>query len=941
MPSNPPENASDERFAKAFNHSTVAMAMTDIETGSYLDVNEAFCSTTGYRSEEALGRTSLELGIWKEPKQRQQLIEQVLAQGSVTGVRVTIRHRDGSDIHGVFSVSLLPLQQRQVLLTQFVDVTRQYLAEAALKAERDLFIGGPVVVLIWLPEPEWPILYASPNATHLFGYSLEALTEGSFPFSQLISPKDGARVGSEVEHYLAAGYPSWEQRYRIVRQDGKVRWLYDFTVVEQDSDGRVSRLRGYVMDETHRIASEERLRLASLAFEQAKEGIIICDSNGNIIEVNSAFSHVTGYSAVDAIGKNPRLLASGRHDSPFYRKMWRDIETCGYWQGELWNRKKSGELYACLMSISTLSGSEGGLGYYLAIFTDITENKRHQEKLELMAHFDALTSLPNRVLLADRLRQEMVRMRRKGQLLAVCYLDLDGFKPINDHYGHDQGDRVLIEIASRLKLTLREEDTVARIGGDEFVLLLTDLDSKQECEQIIQRLLRRISEPIVSEGQSMAVSGSIGITFYPEDNSGSDALLCHADVAMYRAKMAGRNGFAFYELCRESSQDERQQLLRQAEQALQRGEFELYYQPKVDMRHEEVVGMEALIRWNHSENGLMLPLQFLPQLEGDLLQQQLDWWVIQQAIAQLVQWQRQGLMVPVSVNLNGATLMQKGFIRQLDTLLQAEEIGVANYLELEIVETSALEDIEKISEIFRQCQARGMTIALDDFGTGFSSLIYFRRLPVDALKIDQQFIRNMINDPEDMAIVESVIGLSRAFGRQVVAEGVELGEVGSFLLQMGCDIAQGYAISQPLPAADVAAWIESYRAESRWHEFMQAQWSEQELTLKLLEREHRRWVSEVQQWLTHRPHSLYYPPLLDPHQCRVGRWLDVSGRKQLADHRLFIELVRCHDEVHQLARELFESRHLSDKLSSAQLEQFLQASEALLEILQQLNSELE
>lgn len=569
--------------------------------------------------------------------------------------------------------------------------------------------------------------------------------------------------------------------------------------------------------ELERRASDERQELSARIFNETHEGILITNADGTIIDVNPTFCEITGYSREEAIGQNPRILNSGRQSPDFYTEMWQSIIAQGHWQGELWNRKKNGDLFAEMLSISALKDEYGHTSNYISLFSDITESKKQKEQLELMAHYDVLTHLPNRVLFADRFIQAIAHSKRTETLLVVCFLDLDYFKLVNDTYGHDVGDKLLIEVAKRIKASIREEDTVSRQGGDEFAVLLGDIESLEHCQKMLDRLHFSLAQPYLIDEKLLNISASSGVTLYPLDNADLDTLLRHADQAMYQAKLAGRNDFNLF------NADEDQQLivkhhqLEEIQHALKNGEFRLYYQPKVNMTTGEVFGAEALIRWSHPVKGLIPPLDFLPLIDGTTLEIKIGDWVISEALKQIKLWQQQGLSLEISVNIASYHLQSPSFITQLEAALALHPDIKSKSLQLEILESSALSDLTAISTIIKTCQNDlGVNIALDDFGTGYSSLSHLRYLSADIIKIDQSFVRDMLDDPDDYAIINGVIGLAHAFNREVIAEGVETTEHGLMLLRMGCEQAQGYGIARPMPAGELSGWLDNYQANEEW-----------------------------------------------------------------------------------------------------------------------------
>jgi len=436
-----------------------------------------------------------------------------------------------------------------------------------------------------------------------------------------------------------------------------------------------------------------------------------------------------------------------------------------------------------------------------------SEHLEQEKQLENIAHFDVLTGVPNRVLLADRLAQALARTKREQGLMAVCYLDLDGFKSVNDNFGHEAGDQVLVEVTRRIKETIREDDTVARLGGDEFVLLLVGLQAPEECVSSLHRLLLAINQPVQLREKSLRISASIGVSLYPEDEQDADTLLHHADQAMYIAKQSGKNRYHLFDAKNDQRARSHHALLQQIRHGLQHGEFELYYQPKVDLAARRMVGAEALIRWHHAQRGLLQPEEFLRVIENTELEIELGNWVIASACAQLRQWRQDGHDVEVSINISAYHLQSADFINTLrDEMQHCCPRPCHRCLQIEVLETVALEDIARVGEIIKTCREFGVGFALDDFGTGYSPLTCLSKLEVDALKIDQSFVRVMLEEKGAHAIVQGIIGLAHAFDRTVVAEGAEHAAHFQALLEMGCPIVQGYGISKPMPASALLEW---------------------------------------------------------------------------------------------------------------------------------------
>ena len=631
-----------------------------------------------------------------------------------------------------------------------------------------------------------------------------------------ILPPDAAQVCLlAIQEAAEQGFSTGRQ-YALRLPQGE-RW-FELSVSPMSADkGPLQHFICIARDITERKAVEKKLQLAARVFSHAREGITITDPQGTILDVNDAFTRITGYSSEEAIGQNPRLLSSGRQDKAFYAAMWRDLHEHAYWSGEIWNQRKDGNLFAELLTISAIRDSQGNTVQYVALFSDITALKEHQSQLEYIAHFDALTKLPNRLLMADRLQQAMSQAHRRGRQLAVAYLDLDSFKSVNDRYSHAVGDQLLIALARRMKDTLRDGDTLARMGGDEFVAVLIDLEDVAVSLPMVTRLLAAAAEPVQLGELELQVSASLGVTFYPQAQElDADQLMRQSDQAMYQAKLLGKNRYHVFDAEQDSSIRGHHESLERIRLALDRGEFELHYQPKVNMRTGMIVGAEALIRWQHPERGLLAPAVFLPVIEDHPLAVDVGEWVIATALNQMERWRELGLDLTVSVNVGARQLQLTDFVARLRTLLAAHPQLDPSCLELEILETSALSDMAQVSQVIEDCEHIGVRFALDDFGIGYLSLTYLKRLRVALLKIDQSFVRDMLDDPDDLAILEGVIGLARAFRREVIAEGVETVAHGTLLLQLGCELTQGYGIARPMPAAAMPAWASAWQPDPAW-----------------------------------------------------------------------------------------------------------------------------
>ena len=640
------------------------------------------------------------------------------------------------------------------------------------------------------------------------GYSRHELINA--PISTILTPDNLALALQRTRAKLDAGKTVTRYELEITDKTGKQIPLELVTTLTY-KNGEPIGVQGIGRDITERKQAEESLQITASVFGLSQEAIIITNAENNIVDVNAAFTRITGYSREEVIGKDPALLSSGKQDKKLYEQMWQSLRENGTWRGEIWNRRKSGEIYPEMLSISTLSDSSGNVMRHVAVFSDISNLKNHEAELVRVAHFDALTSIPNRILLADRMKQAISQTSREQNMMAVCYLDLDGFKPINDSLGHQVGDEVLVEIAKRISNTIRGGDTVARLGGDEFVVLLLGLSKGEECVVTLERLLMAIAEPIIIHKKTITVSASIGVSIYPLDEGDSDNLLRHADQAMYVAKQTGKNRFHIYDVALDKRARDQNEFLKSIRRALELNQFELHYQPKVNLLTKKMVGAEALIRWRHPERGMLPPAEFLHYIENTDFDILIGEWVTANALAQMHHWRSIGLDIEVSINISGHHLESEGFVDKLQQQLANYPNLPAGKLQIEVLETVAINDINVVQEIIESCRKIGVGFALDDFGTGYSSLSFLSALHVDTLKIDQTFVRDMLEDKGDLAIVHGIIALAKAFERETVAEGIETDEHSRALLYMGCDIGQGYGIARPMPAGDLVGWQERYK----------------------------------------------------------------------------------------------------------------------------------
>lgn len=542
------------------------------------------------------------------------------------------------------------------------------------------------------------------------------------------------------------------------------------------------------------------LRMADRVFESALEGIMVTDRHAKIERVNQAFTRLTGYTEDEVVGRNPGLLSSGRQTPDFYKQLWHSLTTDGHWQGEIWNRRKTGELFLEYLTITSIRDSEGEISHYAAIFSDITQRRQAEERLGYLATHDVLTNLANRMLFEERLTHAIVHAKRFGRKVAVMYLDLDRFKLVNDTLGHNAGDEVLKMVAERIVANERANDTVARMGGDEFALVLEEVDDVRDVGRVARKLLDEVGRAIDIGDRQIFVTPSIGISIYPDDGTEAEDLILLADQAMYGAKSRGRNVFQFFESKMTSSAIEQLETLGELHRALEQNEFRLFYQPQYDLASGRIVGVEALLRWLHPSRGLVPPGDFIGLAERSALIVPIGRWVLHEACRQARRWLDEGFEFGrVSVNVSARQCFTDHFLSDLTTIL-SETALPAEYLQLELLESMAMNTREEIGILLRELATRGISLAIDDFGTGYSSLVYLKDLPVDTLKIDQSFLTDCGSGSTDDAIVRAIVAMGRALGLDVVMEGVETAKQLAFLQEIGCHQGQGFLFARPQPA---------------------------------------------------------------------------------------------------------------------------------------------
>jgi diguanylate cyclase (GGDEF)-like protein/PAS domain S-box-containing protein len=790
-----------ERFYQHVIESTVdGFFLVDTEQ-RFTEVNDRMCELFGYAREEWLGRMPIDFvtaasraellaqidRIAATDHRRYQLVGQRKDGGTFPVLLNTTTHRNRrGEVVGAFGFA--------TDLTPIVEAQR-----AVAESERELrTILDNLQDTYYRTDQEGRILRLSPSAERLLGYAPEELVGRHM--------SDLYAMPGERDAFLSAlranGGTVSGQETHLRHRDGRDIWVLTNAHFVRNDAGAVIGVEGTTRDITERRRAEEQIRLAAKVYENSSEGVLVTDAENRIVSVNPAFSLITGYEAHEVIGRKPSLLSSGRHDAEFYAAMWRSLERDGRWRGEIWNRRKSGETFPEWLSIASVRDAEGRLTHHVALFSDITDRKQAEERIDFLAHHDPLTELPNRLLFKDRFERAMAHGLRADTRTALLFVDLDRFKAVNDSLGHLVGDTLLRDAAQRLQACVRETDTVCRQGGDEFLVALTDVREDEAVARVAEKVLAALAQSFKIEAHEVMISSSIGIAIGPNDGKDFETLLRKADLAMYHAKDAGRNTFRFYDERMNTDSHERMDLRQRIHRGLDRDEFLLHYQPLVDLASGRIVGAEALVRWLCPERGLIAPAHFIPIAEESGLIVPLGEWVLHEACRELKTWHALGHShLSMAVNLSAIQFRRGGLEDSLRAALAVTGIP-ASALELELTESILLHEADQALAVIQRLKGMGVRLAIDDFGTGYSSLAYLKRLAVDKLKIDQSFVRDMAHDADDAAIVRAVIQMAKSLNLAVLAEGVETALVADSLRALNCDMVQGFHFGRPVTAEE-------------------------------------------------------------------------------------------------------------------------------------------
>jgi diguanylate cyclase (GGDEF)-like protein/PAS domain S-box-containing protein len=649
------------------------------------------------------------------------------------------------------------------------------------------------------PEGRW--LRVNQRLCDMVGYTREELLE--LTFQDITHPDDLGADEELVKRVLSNELATYSLEKRYVRKNGELLWISLTVSLVRDDAGEPDYFIGVAQDINERKAAESLQRLAARVFQSSAEGVVITDADQRILAVNEAFSEITGWPAEEVVGRSPTLLQSGRHDSLFFQTMWASLKRTDQWRGEIWNRKRSGEIYPEFLTISAVRDPSGRIENYVGVFADMSASKAFQEDIDFLAHHDPLTSLPNRSLLRARLEHSMEHARMHRRSLALFYIDLDRFKKLNDNLGHAAGDQILLAVVKRMEPLVGRGNTLARVGGDEFVLLGDDITEPQAAVALARRLQDAFARPFEVDGKDFYVTASVGVGMFPRDGEDIDVLIGNADIAMSQAKDKGRNAFCFFESEMNEGALERLRLETDLRRALSLGEFEVWYQPQVYLPGGQLVGAEALLRWKHPDRGVVSPVEFVPLAEELGLIGDIGAWVLTQVCSQVCAWDAAGFVLPrVAANLSSLQFERGDLLGEVKAIVEASKIDPRR-IELEVTESTIMRDTAQCVSILNGFRAMGIQLAVDDFGTGYSSLAYLKALPLTRIKIDRSFVRDLPHNANDEAIARSIIAMAHALGLEVIAEGVETWEQAEFLKREGCAEAQGYLYSRPLQAEAV------------------------------------------------------------------------------------------------------------------------------------------
>lgn len=783
--------------------------LTRASDGVIVYTNRRLEEEFGYNRGELIGKPVSILNAKtddKSPEEVTQGIIDVLEKGQIWRGEVCNIKKDGSIFWGMASISTYHhTQHRQVWLTTHTDISERKVAEQTLRDSeeqfRTIFDQSSDSILVINPS-DGRIVAFNNNSHKNLGYTRREFKK--LTISDIEDPMDGEEIQDQIKRIRKRRRKVFQTKHRT--KESEIRDVQVTT--------RTIHLKGeeyllfVLQDITDQKEAEEQQQLASAVYNNASEAIMVTDADNNIISTNPAFTKITGYTLDEVLGKSPKCLKSDKHNDAFYQKMRDSINETDHWEGEVWEKRKKGEVHPIWLSVAAIKDQEGDLLYYASLFSDITERKANAEKLRFQAYYDTLTSLPNRRLLKDRLSQALHQSKRTSRKVGLLFIDLDHFKHVNDTLGHLAGDKVLKKAAKRLQSSVREADTVARSGGDEFQVVLPDIGGREEATLVAEKIIKKMSLPFQLGGREIFLGVSIGITIAPNDGEDAFSLMRNADLAMYKAKSSGRNKYSFFNQRMGSVAKNRALLEWGLKRAITQKEFVVFYQPVVNLRTLKTVALEALVRWHHPVKGLLMPDQFIQIAEESGTIKELGHFVLNTACKQMAAWRKiYGVDTALSVNMSSRQFIFNDFLSPIQNALEESTLPPESLI-IEVTESLTLDPVEKAVDKLWKLKDAGINIAIDDFGTGYSSLSYLSRFPIDRLKIDKSFIQNVYSNPQKRHLVEAMIRMGQSLKMEVIAEGIEQQEDFSYLTEFGCNSAQGYYFSKPLSVEHYEAVLE-------------------------------------------------------------------------------------------------------------------------------------
>ncbi len=788
---------------------------------NYLGCNKAFEKFVGFSQAELIGKTDLDVLSNEQANLYREIDKQILTTGKPHTTENWVIYPDGRKrlLHLLKTPFFSPDGHLLGLIGISRDITARKQSEEALHQSQDMLrlVIDNIPQFIFWKDQKGTYLGCNQNFAQIIGINSYQVIVGKTD-DDLIKhePSDGtARFIETLNRCISnEGTPKYQQIESLPLADGTHLWLEINQVPLRDVHGHIIGVLGSFEDITERKQTEEKLRQWVKVLEKSAEAILITDAQTHILQINQAFTQITGYRESEVLGKRPNILRSGKHNIDFYDKMWKSINTQGYWEGEIWDRRKNGEIYPQWLHISVIKDEANEqVTNYLGIFSDLTLRKQTEQRLVYLAHYDDLTGLPNRTLFYERVSRAIYHAQQHSKRVAVMFLDIDGFKYVNDTWGHIVGDLLLKKVANRLTECRCKTDMIARLGGDDFSMVLENVNNTKEVGRFAQNLLKVMQSPFELNGHETFITTSIGISLYPSDSQDVNTLLKHADAAMYRAKEKGKNNYQFFTAQTQKNVHNRLIMDTKLRRALERDELVLHYQPQMQLATGRMVGAEVLLRWQHPEMGLIPPYAFIPLAEETGLIVQIGEWVLRHTCLQQQQWRNNGEpILRLSVNLSSRQFQQDDLIKTVVQILDETHID-ATLLELELTESLLMQDIETATKTLHQFKDMGIQLAIDDFGTGYSSLSYLKRFPIDTLKIDQSFVRDIPKDKDDISITKAIIALAHSLRLKVIAEGVETESQQTLLKSIECDEIQGYLIGHPLPADEFLKLVNNKKRE--------------------------------------------------------------------------------------------------------------------------------